>query len=403
MASVATVLPFANSMWGTNIDNPVNHIYSTSSMGKSTAAELFVAFGSAPFKNAELMLSFSSTDNALMKQVEGVMGYPVSIDELSESTRKTITAMVYTLANGTGRVRCMAGGTKVTEFKPYQTVFLSTGESGMIRKCLKTEGISARVFEFDNVFWTSSAEESEKIIDIAKKNYGFATPAIAQELLGAGDNWKMVFAAWKVRVKERIKAEKLIIGVGDRVANVIALYMTSLEISNTIFQLNYNVEEVYDFFWLYIMVRLAEDSNLAIRAYDAIINHFTRYRKERYVDELTSTLMTLTGIMECESDKEGVIINATNSHKDVRGDRYDTYIVFYPGVLEKILADNGFIDPKVVLTSLRKDGLLRTKDKNRDYMEVCLEGVKTKVYAVWIHDYTHNGYSNNDINDDSIM
>ena len=403
MASAATVLPFANAMWGTKIDNPINHIYSTSSMGKSTAAELFVALGSSPSKNDGFMLTFSSTNNALMKQVEGIMGYPVAVDELSSSTRKALTEMVYTLANGTGRVRCTAGGMEITESRSYQTVFLSTGESGMVRKCVKTEGISARVFEFGNIFWTTSAEESEQISEVAKKNYGVVTPAIAQELLRNGDKWKLAFATWLLCIKERIKAEKLIIGVGDRVANIIALYMASLEILNTIFQLDYDIVGVFEFFWLHIMVKLAEDSNLAIRAYDAIIRHFARYRKERYVDELTSTMMKMTGIIECQSDKEGMIISAKTTHKDVRGNVYGSYVVFYPDMLEKILEDNGFIEPKVVLKSLRKDQLLKTKDENRDYMEMCLEGVETRVYAVWIQDYSYSGYSNGDDINDDIM
>lgn len=129
MAVAATVLPFANLMWGAGIDNLINHLMGTSSTGKSTAAMLFVAFGSVPFGLNSMILTFLSTDNALLSQVSDINGYPVAIEELSTSGGKKLTELMYSLANGSGKIRCVAGGTGLSKESRFSTVFLSNGET----------------------------------------------------------------------------------------------------------------------------------------------------------------------------------------------------------------------------------------------------------------------------------
>ncbi|MDE7478155.1 MAG: DUF927 domain-containing protein, partial [Lachnospiraceae bacterium] len=143
MGLSTTVLPYANMMWGTSIDNINNHLMGTSSTGKSTAAALFVSFGSVPFGADSMTLTFLSTDNALLNQVAGINGYPVAIEELSTSGRKKLTELVYALSNGSGKIRCTGGGTGLSEDVRFSTIFLTNGETSLIKKCLKLEGITA--------------------------------------------------------------------------------------------------------------------------------------------------------------------------------------------------------------------------------------------------------------------
>lgn len=401
MAASATVLPFANSRWGVSISNPVIHFVGTSSMGKTTATFLFVAFGSAPEETGSLLLTYMSTENALLGQIGKTKGYPIAIDELSTAGRKALTQLVYTLSNGQGRARCTAGGLKIEGDNNFSTVFLSNGEASLTAHCSKTEGIKARLFEFTNVAWTRSASEASMIKAVAKANFGKVTPLVAQELLRNGDDWKPHFEDWCKSVKRKMQDDKIILGVGDRISEVVALFMTSAEILNSVLKVEFDISGIFDFLYDYMIFKNAEEINLGTRAYSAIIRHYARNR-DRFVDEVSASMMPLSDILTCQQDMEGVVVDSTKVHRDVQGNRYDRYIVFYPDVLEKILKDNGFIEPKVVLRAMHKEGLLRTKDSKRDYMIVCLEGVETRVFAVWIRDFTYTGYDAED-NDEDIL
>lgn len=103
IAAAATVLAFANLEWNCKFDNYINHLVETSTTGKSTAIDLFISFGAAPELTGSWRLTFNSTDNALMMQIQQNNGFPCGIDELSSGTRKERSHFVYTLANGGGK------------------------------------------------------------------------------------------------------------------------------------------------------------------------------------------------------------------------------------------------------------------------------------------------------------
>lgn len=57
-------------------------------------------------------------------------------------------------------------------------------------------------------------------------------------------------------------------------------------------------------------------------------------------------------------------------------------------MLEEILENNN-CDSKVALKCMHREGLLKTKDANRDYMELSINGIKEKVHAVWVQDASY--------------
>lgn len=388
MAAAATVLPYANKIWRVAICNPIVHIVGNSSTGKSTGAYLFIAFGASPEGNGSMMLSFLATPNALVQQIGGNQGYPCAIDEFSTGGGKKFWSdFVYSLANGLGKARCCAGGSKVSQASTFSTVFLTTGEASILSKCNKNEGVRARLFEFNVDAWTRSAEESNYIKKICKANFGFVTPLIAQELLANGDIWYEHFKDWQCVIKDRIASDKLILGIGDRISDVVALFMVSCEILNGVLSICMDVEGVFDFFYEHIIFKNAEDANLGIRAHDAILRHFVRY-KERFVDEFDACWMGVEGYVVV-SDKEGIKVRLSDkqrSHKGADGKDYRDYIVFYPDALETILTNAGFSDVRVAMKAMHKEKLLKTKDAVRETYDVTFEGVKIPAYIVWFDD-----------------
>lgn len=46
-------------------------------------------------------------------------------------------------------------------------------------------------------------------------------------------------------------------------------------------------------------------------------------------------------------------------------------------------------DARIAIKSMHREGLMKTKDKARDYMELSINGIKEKVYAVWVQDASY--------------
>lgn len=388
MAAAATVLGYANEVWKTAIYNPICHLLGNSSTGKSTAACLFVAFGCSPEGIGSLMLSFLATPNALVQQVCGNQGYPCAIDEFSTGGGKKFWSdFVYILSNGLSRARCIAGGSGVSAVQTFSTVFLTTGEAGILSRCNKNEGVRARLFEFNVDSWTSSADESNFIKKVCKDNFGFVTPLIAQELLQNGDLWYEHFKDWQDIIKAQIAEDKLILGIGDRITDIVALFMVSCEILNSTLHICLNVEDVFEFFYRHIIFKNAEDANLGIRAHATILKHFVRY-KDRFVDDYEAG-STLTEGYAVFADKEGIRVHIPSSHKahiGADGKKYRDYIIFYPDALETILTNAGFTDVRITMKAMHKDKLLKTKDAARETYDVTFDGVKIPSYIVWFDD-----------------
>lgn len=387
MSAAATVLPFANMSWGTSFYNPINHLVGNSTTGKTSAGYIYTSFGGAPEGNDSLMLSFLGTDNALVNQIGQNKGYPIAIDEFSTGlSRKGWSDFGYTLANGRGKARCKAGGAKVQKIDEFSTVFLTTGEMSILRKCNNNEGLRARIFEYQiEEGWTRSAEESDEIKSVCKRNYGLITPMVAQELLKHGNHWQCCFEGWRKRVRDRIREEKLLLGIGDRIADFVALYMTACEIVGTVLEVEMCIEDVFEFFFIHILVKNAEDANLGTRAYEALISY---YAQNKYAyPRLFTMSQDETGKDETfilEEDQEGFVYEARCVHLAGETEYYDC-LVFFPDVLERVLLRRGFSDAKVALKAVQKENLLHSKDKHRLYNERMINGVSTRVYMLWIN------------------
>ena len=187
------------------------------------------------------------------------------------------------------------------------------------------------------------------------------------------------FAEWRKTVKDRIEAENLLLGIGDRLSDFVALYMVSCEILCRILNICMDIESVFDFFYTHIIFKNAEDRNLGLRAYDAIMSYFVKNR-DKYPD-----------FIELDEDEDTVLVDEQEGFV-VRGNRkhivddtvYTDYVFFFPEVLEEALRRRGFADPKIALKAIQKEKLLRAKDNNRIYLEKKVNGVMMKVYAVWV-------------------
>lgn len=181
------------------ISRPILHTVLPSGRGKTTAALLAVSTIGSPFhapmpyidedgqvvRRQSLLMSWSSTDNALISTNAGNYGAVVVLNELGKCLSKNIDSVVFCLADGSDKKRL------TTTLQPrisdgYACTFISNGEASLLEKCnTKLEGLAIRVLEIDKEL-TRDADHANGITDVCKENYGFAAPMLAQHILDYG-------------------------------------------------------------------------------------------------------------------------------------------------------------------------------------------------------------------------
>lgn len=375
----ATLNPYIKRAWGIQAGNPVNHFVGDSTTGKSTALALFVSFGGSPSGENSNFLSYMATTNAILQEVSGICGYPIAIDEFSTASKKDLSSFIYALSNGQGRNRCKGNG-RVKKTQGYEGVILSSGESDVLAKCSKNVGLRVRVFEFQVPMVTRNAAESRMIKSVATKNYGWVTPLVAKTLLEKGEDYWGVFHYWQGRVAEEVQRNKIKLASADRISDVLAMYMVSAVIANEILYLDMDLERLFRFLFLHMIIRVAEDADLGQLAYDVITRYYILHQ-----NLYPKLIMSMYGGYVMGPDDEGFVVESSKGATDKEGRKYHHAIIFDIAKMDEILRNAGFTSTKVALESVKKKGLLKCHDKNRLTCQVRIGDMKTNMYGIWAH------------------
>jgi hypothetical protein len=159
--------------------NSIVHIVGDSSSGKTTALKLGISvFGNPEIGANTLAGTWNATKNALLKRLMTVEGVTFGLDE-SSMFNGDMTKIIYEIGDGTDKERLTKeGNLKRKETGTY--VVLSTGESGILCRSSKNNGLAVRAMEIHVEKWTESAEQSEKITEFVQNHYGRVAPAIAK-------------------------------------------------------------------------------------------------------------------------------------------------------------------------------------------------------------------------------
>ncbi len=390
MGVSATVLGFVNRVLGLSILNPLVHNYGDSTTGKTTAAMLAVSLGGKPTtsRGESTFMTFNGTANALLKKLNINQGYPVCIDEFSMASKsKEVDRMLYAIADGEERERLERSGGKLQKKAEFETVILTTGEQTILNKKGNT-GLRARVFELGMIPWTTDRVSADTIKAIVSENYGFITPLVAEYLLGLDDTGrgklKERFDYWLQKFLADAKKGLVYISITDRVCKTLALFMISLEIFFKVIDLNKGdieiqadksmVDAVYKFFFDKVVVFMAEEANIGIRAYNYIIEYFLRNMDKFYFHE--------------GADKKGEncigILYSNRKERVVKGFKCNYSLCFTPSQLEEILVkDGGFSSIEVCVKGI-KDLSFLVHEKDRTLARFPFRGKKISGYRILI-------------------
>lgn len=366
VAVSATVLGYMNFKYAEEIYNPVVHIYNTSSTGKTTAGELVVSIGSCPRKTigSSTFLTFNGTQNALIKKIGMNQGYPVTIDEFSLANKKKISEFIYAIAEGNDKERLSTQGMTLQKTLSFMTTIVTTGEESMFVKCNGNEGLRARMIEFEGITWTRSAEEAEEIKRIIRKNYGFIVPLVAQELLNdKTDIWYSSMQKWLQRFIEEAKEKNICVGITERVAKTLSLFMVSSEILAKVMNMSFSHEKIYSFLLEQVIDPIAKEVNLGKRVYQYIRNYYAKNKSSFAYREAYGI-----GDYASASNIEGVMIRL-KSDRSVGEEKYERTLAISIEQMDIILEKGGFRDTKVCMRALKQMGLLMTHGKKSERLD----------------------------------
>ncbi|MBU3190310.1 DUF927 domain-containing protein [Clostridium bowmanii] len=374
---LALVIGFSAALVGylgndLGMESPLIHIYSDSSKGKTTAAMLAIsAFGSPNQTEKGLFMTWNATGNAMHESMGGNIGVPILFDESSMCTIKDLTSIIYSLTSGKNKLR-LSKNCKIKDPKVWRTTIISTGENSLTSKSSEYTGIRARLFEFGNITWTKDAAHSDLIKRTVIANYGHYGSIFARYLMRCGkDKVRKVYDTCAERLKKDIPESQL----KDRIAGKFALITATAEIMKKLMGMDLNISGIEKML-IDNEIELADDKDIATKALGILMEKIAQNKSKFGVHyEYNKTLSTPS------YDKEtwGVIERkGFNKNGPMQ-------IVVIASVLEKILTENGFNEPKVVIKKWKEKGLLDC-ETGKTYRKRHINSIPdTKCYVIKIN------------------
>ncbi|MDU4414960.1 DUF927 domain-containing protein [Paeniclostridium sordellii] len=327
-----------------SLDTQIVHLYGNSTTGKSTALKLAISlFGYPDVKKSGLFSTYNATENALIKQLEGIKGVPFAFDEISMSKTKNFTDMIYKISNGVDKARLNKNSEQVKK-EPWLTTIMSNGEKSLVGSANKNAGIHVRVLEIENIVWTKSSEHSEKINSIILENYGHLGFEFATYVMNLGKNQiKTEYKKIISKLKSLFKNKGIKDNFSDRRINKIAIIILTMRLFENMLNIKMNKSGV-----LKIIVDV-EKNSIKQRNFD---KSFIEFFKE-YISANASKF---------SNDNNIDTIRDYIGNKKKKNGYLELEIL--PIKFEEIVTEGGFEDYKVVLKELKKSGYLDC-DKDR--------------------------------------
>jgi putative DNA primase/helicase len=325
------------------------HMFGESTQGKSTAAMLAVsAFGSPNISESGLMMTWNGTTNGIQGILKNNNGMPIVFDEASTANKNDFTREIYALTAGKEKLR-MDKECKIREQGSWNTTIISTGELSLFSKSKENTGLRMRLFEFGNIVWTDSAEQSELIKKTILSNHGQYGRVFIRKLLGLGkENVLETYESCKSSIKDKmVKSE-----FTDRIAGKLAILTTTAILLRDQLKIELNVEEIEKLIVENERENL-EDKDIAGKALDKLIQLIAQNeQKFEKFDWNAKDKNTFA----CDRMVWGRI--ELKSKMRIR----EMKVIMIADIFNKELKELGFDEPKIVLKKWKEKGILDCED-----------------------------------------
>ncbi|QRP95251.1 DUF927 domain-containing protein [Staphylococcus condimenti] len=306
-----------------------------SSTGKSTAAALAVSIAGNPSKGDQtLFRGWNGTRNAIEGYLSNNFGVPIALDELSAATFKDTNGLLYSLAEGQGRLRANREG-NVKNPHHFGSSVISTAEHTIFKDASANDGLRARCIEISDVF-TTSADNADAIKKGTSKNYGHVMPLVAEYLL----NRESEVIKWFYKEHDWFKAQlnNETNNVGIRMFKRYATITTSARILERVIATPIDLDAVREYLVSYHVDSVSERS-LGAKAIDSVVQFVARNRSKFAENEKLSIMTENYGLIELKDD-----------HIQVK---------MLKDVFKHMLEENQYQDVKNVIDSLRAEGYIQ--------------------------------------------
>lgn len=322
------------------------HLSGDSTTGKSTALMLALSvWGSCDPHTKSLFLNWNATSNALMRMMKNNNGILVGIDESSVSTIEDFSKIIYQLANGKERIR-MNKELKMDESGAWKTTIISTGENSLKGSSNQNKGISVRILEFNNIQWTKSAENAERIKNCVLNHYGHIWEDFVNKIIELGEiPIREMFKEVLNKLNENLVKNRL----SKRLIKKIAAIVLAGEIANMTFDFKLNIEKITEFFNDNVLLNNDIDEDIDVIALEYVKEYISKNARKFYKTNVT---MEDWGYLSHE------IVGRIEQCKG----GYEVYIP--TNKMKEILQEGKFTNHKLIIDKWNNKGLLKT-DKGR--------------------------------------
>lgn len=322
-----------------DMDTLIVHIYGNSTQGKTTAAQVAVSPFGRPSKNEKgLIKSWSATHNAIVALLRDNYGIPIVLDEASMNTMKDYTSLLYMFAENREKERMTKEG-ELRKQRSWSTTIISTAEHSLFEKTNENAGLRMRAFEFGNITWTSSAENSNNLKAELLDNYGHAGIEFVQYLIKLGVE-KVVERCerWKAYCEEKLPQTEFL----SRVSEKFGILLATAEMINESLNLSLNIESMmkvlYD-----VEEESAAEREMADKSYEYMIEKVMQHSKYFIIE---SQEHEFSG-NECWGK-----INFCGG---------DAEVSVFPHKFKQLLKEGNYSDPRVICKEWKEKGYLKSE------------------------------------------
>ena len=282
--------------------NIVISLCGKSSTGKTTAARLSQsAFTAEDYVKTNL--TFNGTENGLLKQMEGMRGMGIMIDDTSLSNIKDFTGLIYKLAMGSDKARLRAKDFQVVETEKWSTSIILTAEASILGRCNPDlEGAFGRMIEItvkdDDLF--NNAEQSIEIQHYYQENYGLLAPLFVKHIIQKVGIEKVQALYMKELTRIQKKADKE--GIIQRLCESFAILTLTAKLFQKISNISFNTDAMEKL----LIEGVKEQIKIARSQQTATI-----IKNEVYEDIMERIVKLENVKIEEEQGKEVVLIKST--------------------------------------------------------------------------------------------
>jgi Superfamily II helicase and inactivated derivatives len=331
-----------------------------SSTGKTTALHFIQSVYGSPIENLK---TFNSTSNALVNILSDNYGVATVIDELSSSSIKDMTSLVYQIAGGKSKERLNSDATQ-KEQKTFSTNVICSSEIGFRSKLKDNPGLRMRLIEIElNDSWTKDASSSHNIKKLASKNYGLLANKFMECLFAHERGSQLILDHFK-KARDKIITKIPESEYRDRISIPYATILASATLIKELLNIQLDEEKILQLFIKLEEKEIPNRKGIPEGTYEKIIEFVHKNATKFYYDKPTVR----------SSGKIGII----------KKDSQSAYAYIFTGEFEKFLhRELKFEDVKLAIDRLiNEEIIINESDKKRKASRIYIAKMREKCYKI---------------------